>query len=220
MDVKSAIRERKSVRAFFKDPVADDVVKSVIESALWAPSWGNTQPWEVYVVTGDKLIALKKRFRQSFEQNDQGDPDIPIPSAWPDACAKRYKTLGKTLFEHLGINRGDVVARKAHSSKMIEGFDAPVFVYVCIDKGLSTYSLLDVGIFIQTLCLSALEEGLGSCILTHLVLYASVVREELAIPKDKKIVMGVALGYEDTAAPINRFRSQRERNSLLVKWIR
>lgn len=181
---------------------------------------GNTQPWEVYVVTGDKLIALKRRFRESFGKNDHGDPDIPIPSAWPDACAKRYKTLGKTLFEHLGINRSDVIARKAHSLKMLEGFGAPVFVYVCLDKGLSIYSLLDVGIFIQTLCLAALEEGLGSCILTHLVLYASVVREELAIPKGKNIVMGVALGYEDTAAHINHFRSQRESNSTLVKWIR
>ena len=79
--------------------------------------------------------------------------------------------------------------------------------------------MLDVGIFIQSLCLAALEKGLGSCIMTHLVLYADVVREELAIPSNKNIVMGVALGYEDKEARINHFRSERETESVLVKWI-
>jgi nitroreductase len=219
MNMKLAIKERISVRAFTNDAVANNVLKSVLELALCAPSWGNTQPWEVYVVTGDKLKTLKKRFTENYNKNDPVDPDLPIPSAWPDACAKRYKTLGKTLFEHLGISGDDVVARKTHYLKMFEGFGAPVFVYVCLDKRLSTYSLLDAGIFIQTLCLAALEEGLGSCILTHLILYANVLREELAIPNTKNIVMGVALGYEDPAAHINSFKSRRESNSLLVKWI-
>jgi nitroreductase len=219
MNTKTAILERKSVRAFTDDAVAHNILKSVIDLALCAPSWGNTQPWEIYVVAGERLRTLKKRFAENFNQEVPTDPDLPIPSTWPDACAKRYKTLGKSLFEHLGIGRDDAVARKTHYSKMFEGFGAPVFVYVCLDKRLSAYSMLDAGIFIQTLCLAALEEGLGSCILTHLILYARVIREELAIPDTSNIVMGVALGYEDPAVRINSFRSERESQPLFVKWI-
>ena len=128
MDLVSAIRGRKSVRAFKNDLVSDSILMSVVELALCAPSWGNTQPWEVYVIKGEKIKKLKKQFTQKFQKDDPVNPDLAIPSAWPDACSTRYKTLGKTLFQHLGINRGDSVARKLHYLRMFEGFGAPVFV--------------------------------------------------------------------------------------------
>jgi len=88
MNLKLAIKERKSVRAFTNEAVANNILKSVLELALCAPSWGNTQPWEVYVVTGDKLKTLKKRFTENFHKDDPVDPDLPIPSAWPDTVQK------------------------------------------------------------------------------------------------------------------------------------
>ena len=79
MDTK-AILERKSVRAFTNDAVADNRLKAVIDLALYAPSWGNTQPWEIYVVMGDRLTTLKKRFAENFNQNVPIDLGLPIPS--------------------------------------------------------------------------------------------------------------------------------------------
>jgi len=219
MDLESTIRERKSIRAFTSDPVDPEVLRQIINLALQSPSWGNTQPWEVYVVTGKKLEKIKSEFTKRYERGDQPNPDLAEPSSWPSACLERYRNLGKSLFEKIGISRGDHIGRKSHYLKMFNGFDAPVFVYICLDKELSNYALIDVGLFFQTLCLSAVDKGIGSCIMTHLVLYSDVVHQELGIPNSKNVVMGVALGREDMAAQINHFRSCRESESVLVKYI-
>jgi len=217
MDVETAILKRKSIRAFKGDPVEEGLLWSVINLALKAPSWGNTQPWEVFVVTDQKLADLKKGFREKFERDEPPNPDIPLPTEWPDECLKRYKDLGRSLFEKVGIGRTDTLLRRKHYLQMFQGFGAPVFIYICLDKKLSRWSMLDVGIFVQTLCLAAVSKGLGTCILTHLVLYPDVIRKELQIPASKSIVMGVALGYVDDTALINTFESTREDKSRLVK---
>jgi len=219
MDFESAIRERKSIRAFTGDPIDSEVLRQIINLALQAPSWGNTQPWEVYVVTGKKLEKIKSECTKRYERGDPPNPDLALPSSWPSACLERYRSLGKALFEHIGISRGDHIGRKSHYLKMFNGFGAPVFVYICLDKQLSNYALIDVGLFFQTLCLSATAKGIGTCILTHLVLYSDVVHEELEIPNSKRVVMGAALGRTDMAAQINHFKSCRESESVLVKYI-
>lgn len=220
MDVDAAIMARKSVRAFRNNPVQEDLLWSVLGLGLRAPSWGNTQPWEVFVVTDQKLDELKKNFREKFERDELPNPDFPIPTEWPDECLKRHKDLGKSLFEKVGIGREDRDLRRKHYLQMCQGFGAPVFIYICLDKKLSRWSMLDVGIFIQTVCLAAVSKGLGSCILTHLVLYPDVIRKELQIPESKYIVMGIALGYAEDSALINRFQSPRENKSEVVKWFK
>ena len=79
--------------------------------------------------------------------------------------------------------------------------------------------MLDVGIFIQTVCLVAMSKGVSSCILTHLVLYPDIVRKELQISDSKYAVMGIALGYPDETAEINAFASLRESQSDMLKWV-
>jgi nitroreductase len=219
MDVERAIRERKSIRAFKDDPVPDMLLRSIINSALLAPSWGNTQPWEVFVVTGKKLVQLKKAFANKFETNQPTNPDFPLPTEWPEECLRRHKALGKALFAKIGIRRDDHARRKEHYLQMFQGFGAPVFVYMCLDKKLTNWAMLDVGIFIQTVCLVAISKGVSSCILTHLVLYPDIIRKELQISENKYMVMGIALGYPDEAAEINAFSSHRENQSDMVKWI-
>jgi len=217
MDLQTAIKYRKSVRAFTGSPVSSKVLKEVINLALASPSWGNTQPWEVYIVFGEKLVKIKEEVTKKYMRGDQPSPDLPLPTSWPTPCLKRYKKLGKALFEHIGITRSDEDSRRSHYLKMFQGFGAPVFVYICLDKKLSNYALIDVGLFIQSLCLAAVLKGLGSCILTHLVLYPNVVRAALEIANTKNVVMGVALGYEDKSARINHFKSGRESEAVLVK---
>ena len=50
MEVLEAIRTRRSVRKYAPDPVPDELLRQVLEAARWAPSWANTQCWEVVVV--------------------------------------------------------------------------------------------------------------------------------------------------------------------------
>ncbi|MCF8027432.1 MAG: nitroreductase family protein [Desulfobacteraceae bacterium] len=56
-EVFDAIYQRRTVRNFEDKPVSDDVLKSVLEAVKWAPSWANTQCWEVVAVTDPQIKA-------------------------------------------------------------------------------------------------------------------------------------------------------------------
>jgi nitroreductase len=51
MDVWKAILERRSVRSFRPEPVPEDVLRKLVEAAVWAPSGGNAQTWRFVIVT-------------------------------------------------------------------------------------------------------------------------------------------------------------------------
>lgn len=220
MNIETAILERRSIRAFKNDPVPQELVNRIIELSLRSPSWGNTQPWEVLVVMGEKVHELKEGFRSKFERDEPPNPDIPLPTDWPADCLNRYKSLGRDLFRKIGIRREDRESRRNYYLSMFQGFGAPVFIYVCLDRKLSQWALLDVGLFVQTVCLAATSAKLGTCILTHLVLYPDVIRKHLEVPNTKLIVIGIALGYTDKSALINTFRSPRVDMTEIVKWFK
>ena len=58
MDVKRALAERKSTRAFLDKEVPIEIINAILEQAKTAPSGVNTQPWQVAVVTGTRKIYL------------------------------------------------------------------------------------------------------------------------------------------------------------------
>jgi nitroreductase len=54
MDLMDAIKGRRSIRKYKSDPVPEEVLQKVMEAVRWAPSWANTQCWEVIVVKDSK----------------------------------------------------------------------------------------------------------------------------------------------------------------------
>jgi nitroreductase len=54
MDLFDAIKGRRSIRKYKSDPVPEEVLQKVMEAVRWAPSWANTQCWEVIVVKDSK----------------------------------------------------------------------------------------------------------------------------------------------------------------------
>jgi nitroreductase len=55
MDILTAIKERRSCRAFLPDPVGGETVDRIIEAAVQAPSPANNQPWEFIVITSPEI---------------------------------------------------------------------------------------------------------------------------------------------------------------------
>lgn len=220
MEIKQAIRTRKSIRGFLPKPVPKKIIEALLTAAGRAPSWGNTQPWEVMVVTGEKVKKLADAFCTAAVQGVTQDPDFEMPKGFPEPYLTRYRQVGKDLFSLLKIDREDKDKRAVHSLNNFRGFGAPVFIYLLLDKQLSPYALLDAGLFIQTLCLSALDYGLGTCILAALARFPGVIREHLPIPPEKNILVGIALGYPDPKAPANRYKSRRAPLEQWVTWIR
>jgi nitroreductase len=221
MELQEAVRNRRSIRQFLAKPVPEEMIREIIADSLWAPSWGNTQPWKIVVVTGEKLNEFKKKNEETLLAGQAAQTDIPMPQVWPDAYMNRYKDLGKGVLSSLGIARDDKQARLRHFTSMFGLFDAPAIILLTVDKELSLeYAMLDIGIYLQTFCLLAHDRGLGTCIMAVTVSYADLVRELFAVPQNKTIVMGVILGWPDPEAPVNHFDRQRGSLDEFVRWVK
>src|SRR5512136_1486961 len=97
MDVVDVIKQRKSIRAFRPDPVPRDVLRQIAEQALRAPSWANTQPWELAIVSGAKLDAIKEAF--ATQRGVKALPDFPGPEEFPEAYKTRFQNLAAKMSE-------------------------------------------------------------------------------------------------------------------------
>ena len=218
MNVTDTVRSRRSIRAFLAKTVPSEILKEILQTALQAPSWGNTQPWKITVVGGETLQAMSKEFLQKALSGEAPPTDVAFPQEWPEKLSRRYKENGKRLFEVLGIERGDKNARTAFMLSMFKYFGAPQAIYIHIDRTLGPYSIFDAGLLAQNIALLAVEKDLGTCFMAASVRFADVIRHYSGIPESDQIVIGLAIGYPDWDAPVNRFRSQREPLEAVVRW--
>jgi nitroreductase len=221
MDIETAIRERRSIRKFKKDPIPEEMIREILDGARWSPSWGNTQSWELHVITGEILETLKKANRQKILDGILPSPDIEMPLERPDLMKARYMGIGKSVLTALDIARDDREGRQRYNTDMFHLFDAPGLIIAATDKAVtSRYALLDVGLILQTICLLAHGKGLGSCIMACAIAYPDLLRSLAHIPGDKTIAMGVVLGWPDPEAPVNRFKRSRAALDDFVTWIK
>lgn len=220
MEAAAAIKGRRSIRKFKAQEVPKNVIKEILEYARWSPSWGNTQPWELFVLTGKTLAKFKE---MNLKQTLAGAPiasDVPMLEKWPDAMKARYGDLGKVVLSAQGIKREDKAGRDKYYQDMVIMFDAPCLILACISRdNLVEYQMLDIGVIAQTICLAAHDKGLGTCLLAAAARYPAEIRKIAAIPDDQKIVVGIALGYPDPSAPINTFDRQRAGLDEIVHWM-
>jgi len=218
MNVFETVEKRGSIRAFLPNPVPKPILEDILQSALRAPSWGNTQPWKITVVGEETLKAMIQELVQKASRGEPPHADLEIPKDWPEALDRRYKENGKRLFAVLGIGREDKEKRKAHLMNMFRFFGAPQAIYIHMDKMLGPYSIFDAGLLAENIALLGAERELGTCFLAVSVWYADVVRRHTGIPNSDVIVIGMAVGYPDWDAPVNRFRSNREPIQMVVRW--
>jgi len=219
MKFSEVVLARRSIRAFLPDPVPRETIMKIADVARWAPSWGNTQPWEIVVADGDKCKILADRFADEGRKGMAPRPDIEMPKEFQGESKKRYMELGGTLLGFMGINREDKDARMRHYINMYRFFEAPCVVYFIIDGRLNApYSCLDVGSIATLFCCAAAEEGLGTIYLAASMHFPDIIKEVLGIPEEKKIVIGVALGYPHPDAPAAKFRSEREGVGTIMRF--
>lgn len=220
MEVEEVVKNRRSIRGFLPKAVPEETIRELIRTSLWAPSWGNTQPWEFVVATGDPLNQFKKENREALFSGKKTNPDIPMPEVWPEANKRRYNEIGKSLLESLSVARDDKVGRLQYYGQMFSLFDAPAFLMILLDRELLLeYAMLDVGLFLQTFLLLAHSKGLGGIPLAVSVNYPEIIRRLFSIPDNKRIIIGVALGWPDLNAPVNCFERKRDSLEESVQWI-
>ena len=207
MDVEEAVRKRMSVRAFRPDPVPGELVARLLETAALAPSGGNLQPWRVYALAGAPLAEFKALV--STTPMEQPEYEVYPESLWDPFRTRRY-VCGEDLYASIEVTREDRPARFRQLARNTLFFDAPVGLFFCLDRKLGPPQWADVGMYMQTFMLLAVEAGLATCAQEYWARYPKTVARFVGLPDDHMLFSGMALGYADETAPINNWRTRRD----------
>ncbi|HEX6376754.1 MAG TPA: nitroreductase [Allosphingosinicella sp.] len=209
--VTETVLARRSTRAFLPRPVERATIERLLELAARAPSGGNLQPWHVDVLTGAPLEALKGAVRASLAAQPGGEGlEFAIyPSPLPEPWRSRRFASGEALYAAIAIPRDDRAARLAQFARNYDLFGAPVALFFSIGRLFDRPQWAHLGMFMQNLMLLAAERGLATCPQEAWAAVHRTVAEHLALPAERILYGGMALGYADPEAPINRLRTER-----------
>lgn len=221
------VRTRRSVRDFKPDEIPADTLAAVLADATWSPSWSNTQPYRIVVVSGPDRDHLQRELTTRFDRGVAGrdggllakarlvltrrglpDGDFDTTLTYPDELQSYRRATGYGLYSVLGIQRHDTAARTAQMRRNFEFFGAPVAIFLFVHEGLREFSVLDAGIFLQTLMLSAHARGLGTCAQGALATWPQPVRRRFDVPDRYKLICGVSVGFP-SEHPVNSFNPGR-----------
>jgi nitroreductase len=219
MEITECIKTRMSIRGFKPDPVPMEIMKTIIDTAKWSPSYKNTQPWEVVIVSGKKKDELSKILVNLLENNTKPSPDIPEPLSWPPAIDKRITALLRKRSEFTGVDMFSLEALKKAKMANFQFYGAPHGMFLFQDSSLPTWSIFDMGLFAQSLMLVAHAYGLGTVPQAFVTDYATEVKQFLGIPGTKRLVLGISIGYPDLESPINKFRTDRVETDKILRFV-
>lgn len=215
--VSQTLSERHSVRKFTDQSVKEADLEDILTLASQAPSGGNLQPWRVHIISGDAKTQLERHLRTAFQNKEMEDQYPYYPSQLSQKYAMRKKRAGKQLYDALDIGKRDVKAMRQQKEENFSFFGAPVGLFFTIDKKLEQGSWVDMGIFIGSVMTLAQAKGLATCPQGSFISLHKEIRKTLPIGEDQVVVCGMAVGYEDKAAAVNSFRTEREKVSSFTQ---
>jgi len=214
MDLMEAIKQRRSSRAFLEKPVSRKTLEDLLYLATQAPSAINLQPWELTVVSGEEKKRLSRLLvKRMKERNISCAPGAKKPLS--NSFMERQRGLLNTIAPHLSEN---TVFQDFINEGSCNFYGAPTAVIISIDQVFSSARLTDIGVLVGYLVLAAHGLGLSTCPIGLITAFDEDIKEELSLPEDKQVVIGVAVGYGDPGASINSGRSERAPLQDVVKW--
>ncbi|RDV02132.1 nitroreductase [Undibacter mobilis] len=212
MDIFDTVSSRYSCRAFLDKPVSETIVRDIVERAGRAPSAGNMQPWRVYALAGKRVEELRALLRPRMASElpkGEGVEYVIYPQPMEEPYRGRSFTVGELLYQAIGVPREDKPGRYRQYARNYEFFGAPVALFFVREKAHGEAQWADIGGYLQTVALLARGHGLHTCPQQAWVSFHKTVRAFLKLPDHLMVYSGMALGYEDPAAPINGWRAPR-----------
>ena len=207
MQVTQAVHKRSSIRAFTDQPVSNALIRELIEGASRAPSGGNVQPWQLYVLNEDAMT----RFKQHVLEHPRRE--APAYAIYPENLKEPYRSarfeVGEMMYALLEIPREDKAARLQRLAQNFQFFGAPAGFFCFIDQQMGPPQWSDLGMFLQTFLLLATEAGLATCAQEAWATKPQTVAEYVGAPPESMLFCGMAIGYEDTEAAVNSLKSNR-----------
>jgi len=218
--VSEAVAARISTRAFRNTPVAKATLEAVLDKARRAPSGGNLQPWRTVVVTGVEQAAVMA-LASVLPGRAPVDPDDPYPvyppGLWEPFRSRRFE-MGEDMYALLGIPREDKAARLQWFARNYRFFGAPVGLFFITDTRMGHSQWAHMGMYAQTIALLLEEAGLASCFQECWALLRPELKAHFALAETEMVWCGMAIGYADERAEVNRLRTKRAALEETVDW--
>jgi nitroreductase len=209
-----ALVTRRATRAFLPTPVPRAEVEAILDVARHCASGVNTQPWHVHVLMGDAKQRLSDAILRVYDAPSLAaqldEPYDYYPSEWVSPYLDRRRKVGWDLYGLLGIQKTDKPGMHAQHGRNYQFFGAPVGLMFTVDKGMGRGSLIDYGMFLQSIMVAARARGLDTCPQAAFTPFHRVISRELAIPEQQMLVCGMSLGYADPSRIENSLVTERE----------
>lgn len=195
-----AIRTTRAMRRLKPDPVADELIREILEAATCAPSGGDAQHWRFIVVRDPQIKKqIQIRYKRAFEDLKERFHAAPPPPGKTEAQKQRMLAARDHLTEHF--------------------HEAPVLIVCCLhgDSGSGVGAGASIYPAVQNMLLAARALGLGATLTTRHLLYEKEVDEILGLPKEAKTFAIIPIGY-----PVGHFgpvsRAPLEQVTFLDRW--
>ena len=221
--VDAAITSRRSIRAFLPTPVAREDIEKILDVASRAPSGSNTQPWKVYVLTGQAKERLSDAITAAYadpaQVREHTEEYAYYPREWVSPYVDRRRKVGWDLYALLGLTRDNKTGMAAQHARNYRFFDAPVGLIFTIDRVMDQGSWLDYGMFLQSIMVAARGRGLDTCPQAAFTQFHRLIEKQLGLPGNEMLVCGMALGYADRSKIENSLITERDPVSGFTRFL-
>jgi nitroreductase len=221
--VEAAITSRRAIRAFLPTPVPREIVERILGVAARAPSGTNTQPWNVYVLTGDAKRDLSRRLVAAYDDPAEAATHVEeyayYPTEWRSPFIERRRKVGWDLYGLLGIAKTDKARMHAQHARNYQFFGAPVGLMFTIDRRMRQGSWLDFGMFLQSVMVAARGHGLDTCPQAAFTPFHRIIMPAIGAPANEQLVCGMSLGHADPDAIENSLVTERQPVSEFARFI-
>ena len=220
MNILDAIQARQSIRSFKNKEVSKEIIENILNISRFAPSGGNTQPWKIYVLSQDLMKELETSVLSNLDNGVSETPNFNIyPQPMSDHLKNRVKECGRLMYGALEIGKEDVEGRLNQLKQNFSFFGAPVGMLVTVEKEVDLNGWGHVGHFIQNICLSSMEFGLGTCLQESWSMYPETAKKIVNFSESEILWCGIALGYPNEEHAINSYRTPREDLKDFAKFL-
>lgn len=204
MNVSEAVAYRRSVRGFLDKPVDIALVRDIVERSARAATGGNLQPWHVDIVHGDSMKKLKGIMAEKIAARASEEPEYNIypPDLTAPYTERRFE-VGEMLYGAIGIEREDKKGRAIWFSRNFQFFNAPVALFLTLDRQMGLPQWGDAGMMLQNIMLLLVEAGLDSCPQECWAIYPTTIGAFLGTPPNRILWTGMSIGYKDPDDPAN-----------------
>ena len=199
MEFNKVYNHERVTRKFTSRKVNEKLLAKIIQRAQLSPSLLNSQPWKVYMLTGDALSGLKKEVKTQIDNNVEPHEDFVkmLSLNWDSYPSQNMAAVGASQ-PYFFNNKMELFSESNNNM-----FNAQDVAFLTIPRTSPAWSVYDLGIFSQSIMLLAINEGLSIMPAHSMVSYPELVRKYCKIPEDELVGMAIGLGYQDNAAEVN-----------------